>query len=195
VPLLLRTIQAGDANYVIIEFNKIVIVTINKLVYCPTFREHTAQVVHQLLRVLALPSSERETTLIGAIIHSFITIAEELTSDFAPYISLIQKALRRNRLEDLSKAFEVEVLSITKMDAIEQFKYNLMRPPTSQMNQQVGESTFGNNALVRERETNKISLEQHKRHIVDTEVLLKEFDVSKCHVPDDWQDWLKKTSH
>jgi len=81
--------MVGDTTQQIIEFNKIVIVTINKLVLCPTFREHTAQVVHQLLRVLALPSSERETSLLGAIIHSFIVIAQALTSDFAPYISLI----------------------------------------------------------------------------------------------------------
>ena len=42
VPLLLRTIMVGDTTQQIIEFNKIVIVTINKLVLCPTFREHTA---------------------------------------------------------------------------------------------------------------------------------------------------------
>jgi FKBP12-rapamycin complex-associated protein len=30
---------------------------------------------------------------------------------------------------------------------------------------------------------------------VETDILLREFDVSKCHVPDDWYDWLKKTSH
>jgi hypothetical protein len=75
VPLLLRTIKIGETNPMVIEFNKIVIVTVNKLVLCPTFREHTAQVVHQLLRVLALPSVERETALLGAIIHSFIVIA------------------------------------------------------------------------------------------------------------------------
>jgi hypothetical protein len=128
VPLLLRSIKTGDINKVVIENNQIIISTLNRLVLCPTFREHTAQVVHQLLKVLASPTTERETGMIGTIINSFITIAQGLTSDFAPYISLINKALKRNRLEDLSKAFDQEVMSITKMDAIEAFRYNLDRP-------------------------------------------------------------------
>jgi hypothetical protein len=42
VPLLLRTIRTGEINPRMVEFNKICIVTVNKLVLCPTFREHTA---------------------------------------------------------------------------------------------------------------------------------------------------------
>lgn len=91
--------------------------------------------------------------MIGAIIASFIYIAVELTSDFAPYISLIQKALRRNRLEEMSRAFENEVLAITKMDAIEQFKYNLMKPPTNQIDVQQDGYSFGNSSLVKDRES------------------------------------------
>ena len=87
-------------------------------------------------------------------------------------------------------------MSITKMDPIEQFKHNLMRPTNAQLDIQL-ENAVGafdrTNALT--KEASKISLEQHKRHIVETEILLREFDVSKCHVPDDWYDWLKKTSH
>lgn len=131
MPLLLRTIKTTDINQQIIEHNKIIIGVINRLVACPTFREHTAQVVHQLLRVLASPTSERETGMIGSIIGSFIIIAQGLTSDFAPYISLINKALKRNRLEDFSKAFDQQVMSITKMDPIEAFELNLEKSTPS----------------------------------------------------------------
>ena len=30
---------------------------------------------------------------------------------------------------------------------------------------------------------------------INIQDLLREFDTSKCNIPEDWNDWLKKTSH
>lgn len=70
--------------------------TLNEMKRCSTFREHLAQVVHQLVRLLEM--QDVDPNLVDEIIRSFGEIALNLKSDFAPYISLIQKAIRRNKL-------------------------------------------------------------------------------------------------
>jgi len=96
VPLLLRTASHVRITPEFQDLNKVAIKTLNSVVNCSTFREHTAQVVHQLLRLL--DNLENESSIVDDIINSFCNIAIRLTSDFAPYTSLIQKAIRRNRL-------------------------------------------------------------------------------------------------
>ena len=67
--------------------NIFAIKTLNDMVNCSTFREHTAQVVHQLLRLMDIHANE--LNLVDEILMSFCKIALSLNSDFAPYISLI----------------------------------------------------------------------------------------------------------
>ena len=50
-------------------------------------------------------------------------IAEKLTIDFAPYIPLIQKAIRRNKLT--FERFDVQVEIITKINPINLFQQNM----------------------------------------------------------------------
>jgi len=66
-----------------------------------------------------------ELTLVDEILMSFCKIALKLTSDFAPYISLIQKAIRRNKLQDRCAQFDMAIKTITKNDPIEMFQSNL----------------------------------------------------------------------
>jgi len=40
-----------------------------------------------------------------------------------------------------------------------------------------------------------MSSQKLNRTEVNTAELLLEFDTSKCHIADDWTEWLKKTSH
>lgn len=65
--------------------------------------------------------------MVEEIIRSFCEIAKQLSSDFAPYIALIQKAIRRNKLQDKCAAFESVIKVVTKNDPIEQFQVNLER--------------------------------------------------------------------
>lgn len=56
---------------------------------------------------------------------SFSIIARRLQTDFAPYIQLIQKAIRRNRLQDKCQKLDDAILRITLQDPIDRFKENL----------------------------------------------------------------------
>ena len=97
VPLLLRTASRKFHHSEIAVLCKVAIKTLNEMVNCSTFREHTAQVVHQLLRILE-SQKELDSDPIDEIMGAFCKIAVKLTSDFAPYIGLIQKAIKRNKL-------------------------------------------------------------------------------------------------
>ena len=46
VPLLLRTASRKFIHTEISNLNKVAVKTLNEMVNCSTFREHTAQVVH-----------------------------------------------------------------------------------------------------------------------------------------------------
>ena len=86
------------------------------MIKCPSFREHLAQVVHQLLRLLDIHNTEMG--LVDEIMMSFCEIALKLNSDFAPYTALIYKAIRRNKLQDKFANFESSIKQITKNDPI-----------------------------------------------------------------------------
>lgn len=57
------------------------------------------------------------------------TIAEKLQSDFAPYVLLIQKSIRRNNLQDKSRLFDERIIKITKQNPIDRFKEHLESIP------------------------------------------------------------------
>ena len=40
-----------------------------------------------------------------------------------------------------------------------------------------------------------LEISEMRKKYVNFEVLLKEFDTSKCSIEADWIEWLKKTSH
>lgn len=125
VPLLLRTAKKNGMSDDFVPMNIMAIKTLNEMKRCSTFREHLAQVVHQLLRLLDMQDPDQN--LVEEIIRSFCEIAVQLSSDFAPYISLIQKAIRRNKLQDKCAGFESAIKVVTKNDPIEQFQVNLER--------------------------------------------------------------------
>lgn len=52
VPLLLRTAKKNGMSDDFVLMNITAIKTLNEMKRCSTFREHLAQVVHQLLRLL-----------------------------------------------------------------------------------------------------------------------------------------------
>ena len=185
VPLLLRTAKKNGMSDDFVPMNIMAIKTLNEMKRCSTFREHLAQVVHQLLRLLDMQDPDQN--LVEEIIRSFCEIAVQLSSDFAPYISLIQKAIRRNKLQDKCAGFESAIKVVTKNDPIEQFQVNLERIE-GEMNIAQSQDHFDNIMGARDRE-NRVD---HERN---TDELLREFDTSKCHISDDWTRWLIKTSH
>ena len=67
--------------------NIMAIKTLNEMKRCSTFKEHLAQVVHQLQKMLDIIDPDQ--SLVEEIIRTFREIAIQLNSDFAPYISLI----------------------------------------------------------------------------------------------------------
>jgi serine/threonine-protein kinase mTOR len=40
-----------------------------------------------------------------------------------------------------------------------------------------------------------LEISEMRKKYVNFEILLKEFDTSKCSIEADWIEWLKKTSH
>lgn len=185
VPLLLRTAKKNGVSDEFVPMNLRAIKTLNEMKRCSTFREHLAQVVHQLIRLLDM--QDVDLNLIEEIIRTFCEIAVKLNNDFAPYISLIQKAIRRNKLQDKCEAFECAIKVVTKNDPIEQFQENLDKMESDILRAQSTEH-FDNVMGGRDRE-NRIEHERQPR------LLLQAFDTSKCHIQDDWTRWLIKTSH
>ena len=60
-----------------------------------------------------------DSNLVEEIIRTFCEIAAQLNNDFAPYITLIQKAIKRNKLQDKCLQFELAIKQVTKNDPIE----------------------------------------------------------------------------
>ena len=52
VPLLLRTAKKNQMSDEFVSMNIMAVKMLNEMKRCSTFREHLAQVVHQLLRLL-----------------------------------------------------------------------------------------------------------------------------------------------
>lgn len=50
-----------------------------------------------------------DSNLVEEIIRTFCEIAAQLNNDFAPYITLIQKAIKRNKLQDKCLQFELAI--------------------------------------------------------------------------------------
>ena len=119
IPLLLRTAANGPISDQVVPIQKLAIITLTNMIKCSSFREFTAQVVHMLLKILEGQSQESE--LIDDIINSLSTIAMKLQSDFAPYIALIQKSIRRNHLQPKCMQFEDAIFKITKQDPVDRF--------------------------------------------------------------------------
>ena len=128
-----------------------------------------------------------EFQLVDEILMSFVKIALKLNSDFAPYISLIQKAIRRNKVQDRCAQFDLAIKTITKNDPIETFQQNLELNEVGDLFADNNEH-FDNQIQARERD-----LRTSQR--MNTEELLREFDTSKNLIADDWTRWLIKTSY
>lgn len=76
------------------------------------------QIIHSLLQVMETHISQ--ILYVTQILELITNIAEKLTIDFAPYIPLIQKAIRRNKLS--FERFDVQVEIITKINPINLFQ-------------------------------------------------------------------------
>ena len=66
-----------------------------------------------------------QTNFVQEILYLFTSIGRKLNIDFAPYIPLIQKAIKRNKLT--FEAFDDQVEQITKTNPITLFYDNLVR--------------------------------------------------------------------
>lgn len=146
-----------------------------------------------------------QVSYVQQILDLITNIAEKLTIDFAPYIPLIQKTMRRNKLN--FERFDFQVEQITKLNPISLFQKNMEISAMEEQQLQLaanlspgmstsivsGNLNAGHNSQAPRRSMMEIS-EMRKKY-VNFEQLLKEFDTSKCSIEADWVEWLKKTSH
>jgi hypothetical protein len=117
VPMLLR-ICANGVTSDEIKLNIEVLKTIDTLKQCQSFKEHMGQIIHQLLQIMETHINQH--LYVQGILDLVSNIAERLTLDFAPYIPLIQKAIRRNKLS--YERFDLTVEGITKINPINLFQ-------------------------------------------------------------------------
>ena len=91
IPLLVRVISRSNNNESKeeIEFKIEIVKTINSLVFCKSFREYIATIVHTMINVIEVYQSKETFTLHSTIIDLFCRIAKVLNIDFAPFIPLI----------------------------------------------------------------------------------------------------------
>jgi hypothetical protein len=101
-----------------IKLNIEVLKTIDTLKQCQSFKEHMGQIIHQLLQIMETHINQH--LYVQGILDLVSNIAERLTLDFAPYIPLIQKAIRRNKLS--YERFDLTVEGITKINPINLFQ-------------------------------------------------------------------------
>lgn len=120
IPMLLRICSNGVAPEEI-KLNIEVLKTFNTLKGCQSFREHMGQIIHQLLQIMETHINQQ--TYVQGILDLITSIAEKLTLDFAPYIPLVQKAIRRNKLS--YDRFDEKVERIITINPITLFVENM----------------------------------------------------------------------
>ena len=91
IPLLVRVISRSNNNEQKeeIEFKIEIVKTISRLVYCKSFREYIATIVHTMINVIEVYQSKETGELQKNIVDLFCGIAKVLNIDFAPFIPLI----------------------------------------------------------------------------------------------------------
>lgn len=103
------------------------------------------------------------------------------------------KAVKRNGISSRIGVLDDAILRITKQDPIERFRENLEQQSLESLDFQDVDDT--NSMPTLEKAKSDMNQQKINRTEVNTAELLLEFDTSKCHIADDWTEWLKKTSH
>jgi len=132
IPMLLRICSNGVTSDEI-KLNIAVLKTIDTLKSCQSFKEHVGQIIHQLLHTMETHISQ--LPYVQGILDLITNIAEKLTLDFAPYIPLVQKAIKRNKLPYERFEFQLEV--ITKINPISLFQANMDQSMMEEQKEQV----------------------------------------------------------
>ena len=108
------------------------------LVNCENFKEHMAQILHSLLGVM-------ETTPALEYVRAIVTVFKEMAVnagvDFAPYLPLIQKAMRRIKVAD--EEYDELVERILCQNQIEFFIESLERVENRDKSNQQSQSKDG----------------------------------------------------
>lgn len=120
VPQLLRICSNGVTAEEI-KLNIEVLRAFDSFKACASFKEHLGQIAHQLLQIMETHLSQ--TPYVQTILELLTNLAERLTLDFAPYIPLVQKALKRNKLA--CEKFDAQAHYITKINPIGLFQANM----------------------------------------------------------------------
>jgi hypothetical protein len=118
--MLLRIASYGVSGEEI-KLNIEVLKTIDTLKSCQSFREHIGQIIHSLLQIMETHIGQAPYVM--GILDLISNFAEKLTLDFAPYIPLVQKAIRRNKLQ--YERFDHQVELIAKINPISLFQANM----------------------------------------------------------------------
>jgi hypothetical protein len=104
-----------------IKLNIEVLRAVDSLKSCASFKEHLGQIAHQLLQIME--THINQSVYVQTILDLLTNLAERLTLDFAPYIPLVQKALKRNKLA--CDKFDAQAHYITKINPIGLFQANM----------------------------------------------------------------------
>lgn len=203
IPMLLRLCANGGVTGEELKLSVEVLRTIDTLKQCSSFREHMGQIIHSLLQLMETHLGQAQ--FVQAILELLSSMAERLTLDFAPYIPLVQKAIRRNKLA--YERFDFQVEAIAKINPIQLFQQNMelaliedqkealaiATSHQSAAHNTTSQALTGHGSQAPRR--SMMEIQEMRKKYVNFEQLLKEFDTTKCAIEADWIEWLKKTSH
>ena len=102
IPLLIRVITRQNYSDLReeIDFKIDIVRTMNSLIFCKSYREYIATIVHSMINVVEVyqtynfPEAEH---LHKSIVELFCNMARYLNIDFAPFIPLIMESFKRSK--------------------------------------------------------------------------------------------------
>jgi hypothetical protein len=125
IPLLVRVISRSNYNEQKeeVDFKVEVVRTISSLIYCKSFKEYIATIVHTMINVAEVYQTKETGALYDQIISLFVQMAKYLRIDFSPFIRLILEQCKRNKRG--SSEFTEVVEYIISINMVDLFKKNL----------------------------------------------------------------------
>ena len=155
------------------------------LMKCQHFKYHLGNIVHSLLNLLdARPQTSQN------IVHFLSQVADSMGIDFAPYILLVEKVIKRGKHN--SKEWDTVVQRLLKkkeIDVQQQHQQSASQSIAGSFAARVSMAPNKPNQAAAAKGSETESLKSREK-VVNIDALMREFDTQKCSIEADWREWF-----
>ncbi|KAL0953824.1 hypothetical protein HGRIS_005004 [Hohenbuehelia grisea] len=164
IPMILRSYERSDASTAL---RKKAIQTIEALSARVNFSDHASRIIHPLVRVLDQQNNEVRVTAMDTL----CAFVYQLGSDFAIFVSTIQKSMSKNRI--VHPRYEALIAKLLNGERLVQ------EPVDSSLGENVRPPEF-----IAPAEATKLAVNQQH--------LKQAWDVSQVATREDWLEWMHR---